>query len=65
MREQFWPSDEQVKRVLPHFPRSRSKARVNDRRVLSKIIHVQRNGLRWCAASSIYGSQKTLYDSVS
>ena len=38
--EQFWLSEEQVKRLAPYFPRSRGKARVDDRRVLSGIIHV-------------------------
>ena len=44
------------------MPRSRGKARVDDRRVLSGIIHVQRNGLRWCDAPAIYGPHKTLYN---
>ena len=46
MSEQFWLSDEQVESLAPYLPRSRGKARVDDRRVLSGIIHVQRNGLR-------------------
>ena len=62
MSDQFWLSDEQVARVAPHFPRSRGKARVDDRRVLSEIIHVQRNGLRWCDAPTVYGPHKTLYN---
>ena len=62
MSEQFWLSDEQVKRLARFFPRSRGKARVDDRRVLSGIIHVQRNGLRWCDAPAIYGPHKTLYN---
>ena len=53
MSEQFWLSDEQVERLAPYFPRSRGKARVDDRRVLSGILHVQRNGLRWCDAPSV------------
>ena len=62
MSEQFWLSDEQFERLAPHLPRSRGKARVDDRRVLSGIIHVQRNGLRWCDAPVIYGPRKTLYN---
>ena len=62
MSEQFWLSDEQVERLVPHFPRSRGKARVDDRRVLSGILHVQRNGLRWCDAPAVYGPHKTLYN---
>lgn len=37
-------------------------ARVDDRRVLSGIIHVHRNGLRWRDAPSVYGPHKTLYN---
>jgi hypothetical protein len=32
------------------------------RRVLSSIIVVNRNGLRWCAAPKEYGPPKTLYN---
>ena len=53
MSEQFWLSDEQVASLARHFPRSRGKERVDDRRVLSGIIHVQRNGLRWCDAPAV------------
>lgn len=35
---------------------------MDDRRVLSGIIHVRRNGLRWCDASAVYGPHKTLYN---
>ncbi len=62
MSEQSWLSEDQFERLVPYFPRSRGKARVDDRRVLSGIIHVQRNGLRWCDASLAYGSHKTLYN---
>jgi transposase len=46
MSGQFWLSEEQVERLLPHFPKARGKPRVDDRRVLSGILHVLRNGLR-------------------
>ena len=36
--------------------------RVDDRRVLSGIIFVNRNGLRWCDAPKEYGPPKTLYN---
>jgi transposase len=62
MSEQFWLSEEQMDNLAPYFPHSRGKARVDDRRVLSGIIHVQRNGLRWCDAPAIYGPHKTLYN---
>ncbi|WP_425414923.1 IS5 family transposase [Rubellimicrobium mesophilum] len=62
MTGQFWLTDEQVERFRPHFPKPRGKPRVDDRRVLSGIIHVQRNGLRWQDAPAIYGPHKTLYN---
>ncbi|MBS0961256.1 transposase [Acetobacter thailandicus] len=36
--------------------------RVGDRRVLSGIVYVIRNGLQWKDALKAYGSHKTLYD---
>ena len=60
MSEPFWLSGHQFEALVPHFPRSRGKARVDDRRVLSGIIHVQRNGLRWSDAPTVYGPHKTL-----
>lgn len=62
MSELFWLSEDQFTALAQCFPRSRGKARVDDRRVLSGIIHVQRNGLRWCDAPAIYGPRKTLYN---
>ena len=38
------------------------KPRVDDRRVLSGIIFINRNGLRWCDAPKEYGPAKTLYN---
>jgi len=60
MTGQFWLTNEQVERLWPHFPKVRGKPRVDDGRVLSGIIHVQRNGLRWQDAPAIYGPHKSL-----
>ncbi|WP_241503296.1 IS5 family transposase [Komagataeibacter melaceti] len=46
----------------PFFPKSHGKPRVDDRRVLSGIIFVNRNGLRWRDACREYGPHKTLYN---
>ncbi len=62
MSNLFWLSDAQVERLRPFFPKSHGKPRVDDRRVLSGIIFVNRNGLRWCDASREYGPPKTLYN---
>ncbi len=47
-------------RLEPYFPKSYGKPRVDDRRVLSGIIFVNRNGLRWRDAPKDYGPHKTL-----
>ncbi len=58
----YWLTEEQMMRLRPFFPVSRGKPRVNDRRVLSGIIFINRNGLRWCDAPAEYGPSKTLYN---
>lgn len=47
MSDLFWLSDAQMARLEPYFPKSHGKPRVDDRRVLSGIIFINRNGLRW------------------
>ena len=47
MSDQFWLTKAQLKRIESHFPKSRGVPRADDRRVVSGIIHVIRNGLRW------------------
>ena len=43
----FWLSDAQFARIQPLLPNKvRGVPRVDDRRVISGIIHVIRNGLR-------------------
>jgi transposase len=62
MSYQFWLSQAQLERIKPHFPLSHGVPRVDDRRVVSGIIHVIRNGLRWRDAPAVYGPHKTLYN---
>ena len=62
MTGQFGLTHEQAERLRPHFPKARGKPRVDDRRVLSGILHVLRNGLRWQDAPAVYGPHKTLYN---
>ena len=62
MADLFWLTDEQVGRLSRHFPKPRGVARVSDVRVLSGILHVLRNGLRWRDAPQDYGPHKTLYN---
>ncbi len=58
----FLLSSPQMRRLSPHFPLSHGIARVDDRRVLSGIIYVIRNGLQWRDAPEAYGPHKTLYN---
>lgn len=51
----FWLSDVQMGRLEPYFPKFNGKAGVDDRRVLSDIIFIDRNGLRWRDAAKKYG----------
>ncbi|MFC3714534.1 IS5 family transposase [Sphingoaurantiacus capsulatus] len=55
-------SEAQMRRIAPHFPLSHGVARVDDRRVLSGILFVIRNGLRWRDAPAAYGPHKTIYN---
>ena len=61
MSDQFWLTRAQLKRIERHFPLSHGVPRVDDLRVISGIIHVIRNGLRWRDAPKDYGPHKTLY----
>ena len=59
----FWLSDTQFARLEPLLPNKvRGVPRVDDRRVISGIIHVLKHGLMWRDAPAIYGSSKTLYN---
>ena len=58
MSELYWLTEEQMARLRPYFPKSHGKPRVDDRRVLSGIVFVNHNGLRWRDAPSDYGPHK-------
>ena len=62
MTELYMMSRKQLSRIKPYFPLSHGKPRVDDRRVLSGILYVIRNGLQWKDAPKGYGSHKTLYN---
>ena len=62
MSDLFWLTEAQMERLKPFFPLSHGKPRVDDRRVLSGIIFINRNGLRWRDAPAAYGPPKTLYN---
>ena len=62
--DQFWLTDEQFAKIAPLLPNdTRGKERVDDRRVISGIVHVLKSGGRWTdAPREIYGPKKTLYN---
>ena len=47
MSNLFWRTDAQMEWLKTFFPKSYSKPRVDDRRMLSGIIFINLNGLRW------------------
>ena len=62
MSDLIWLSDAQMSRIAPYFPLSHGVPRVDDRRVVSGIVFVIRNGLRWRDAPAAYGPHKTIYN---
>ena len=60
MSNLYWLTETQMEPIRPYFPKSRGRARVDDKRVLSGIIFINRNGLRWCDAPAEYGPSKSL-----
>src|ERR1700744_2366762 len=63
MRKLYWLDDEAWARIEPHLPRGRRGAhRVDDRRVLSGIIHMLQSGARWRDCPREYGPYTTVYN---
>ena len=62
MSDLIWLSEAQMRRIELYFPLSHGVPRVDDRRVISGIIFVIRNGSRWRDAPREYGPHKTIYN---
>src|ERR1700746_2752470 len=62
MADLFLLSRVQMRRIERYFPLSHGVARVDDRRIVSAIVFVIRNGLRWRDAPPEYGPHKTIYN---
>ena len=59
----FWLSDDQWAKITPVLPTDvRGKDRVDDRRVISGILHVLKSGCRWCDCPPEYGPPTTIYN---
>jgi transposase len=59
----FWLNDEQWTRIEPHLPTGLpGPDRVDDRRVISGIVHMLQCGARWRDCPSDYGPYTTIYN---
>jgi transposase len=62
-KQLFWLSDEEWGRVEALLPKGRRGARrVDDRRVISGIIHMLGSGARWRDCPPEYGPYTTIYN---
>jgi transposase len=62
MSDLIWLTPAQMRLISSCFPLSHGIPRVDDRRIISGIIFVIRNGLRWRDAPKEYGPHKTIYN---
>ena len=63
MSDVFWLSEAQFSRLEPLLPTdTRGVPRVDDRRLISGIVHVLKSGGRWVDTPEVYGPRKTLYN---
>ena len=62
-RHLFWLSDEAWTAIEPHLPHGKAgKPRVDDRTVISGILHVLKTGCRWRDTPAAYGPPTTIYN---
>ncbi|MGH8865402.1 MAG: IS5 family transposase [Burkholderiales bacterium] len=63
MKNLFWLSDDAWAAIEPHLPHGTpGKPRVDDRRVISGILHVLKTGCRWRDVPPAYGPPTTAYN---
>lgn len=63
MGSEFFFSDQQWAAIEPLLPANQPGARrVDDRRVLSGVVHVLKTGCRWQDTPAIYGPSTTVYN---
>ena len=60
MSDVFLLSESQMERIRPFFPLAHGVPRVDDRRVLSGIVYVIRNGLQWKDAPKAHRTSASL-----
>src|SRR6185436_2530540 len=63
MGKLYWLSEGEWARIASLLPRGRRGAhRVDDRRVISGIVHMLRSGARWRDCPTAYGPYTTIYN---
>ena len=63
MCELFWLSDRQWAVIEPHLPKVHTgPVRLDDRRILSGILYVLKEGCRWRGLPKEYGPRTTIYN---
>jgi transposase len=63
MPKVYWLSEAEWHRIEPLLPRGRRGARrVDDRRIISGIVHMLRSGARWRDCPAAYGPYTTVYN---
>ena len=63
MAGEFWLSERQWSKLEPLLPTNQPGAhRKDDRRVISGIVHMLRNGGRWQDCPACYGPPTTVYN---
>lgn len=63
MSRLFWLDDEAWAAIEPHLPKNQPGARrVDDRRVISGMLHVLKTGCRWQDCPAEYGPSTTIYN---
>jgi transposase len=63
MPKLYWLSESEFARIEPLLPRGRRGAhRVDDRRVISGIVHMLHSGARWRDCPADYGPYTTIYN---
>lgn len=62
MSDLIWLSEVQMRKIEPYFRLSHGVPKVDDRRIISRIIFVIRNGMRWRDAPADYGPPKKIYN---
>ena len=63
MAQRYWLNEAEWARIEPLLPRGgRGARRVDDRRVISGIVHMLRCGARWRDCPAEYGPYTTIYN---